>query len=395
MIFHLFCLLIGYCKITLAGSAEAAATFFLRQKINVAKQTKGKDGSLSFLVPLYEKRRLQRLLAANRFEIVSTENGGLPAFLWRFRLRIGLLLGGICAMLIIFAGSRVLWEVRIVGCNHLSEEHILELLAEEGVEVGSSIPPIDAKKTALHILLKEKQIAYLAINIIGTVCEVQVTEAVFPQESEAEDYPASIVAAEDGLIERVEVYDGQLAVKAGEAVRAGSVLISGLCDGFDGAWRLTRASGKVIAKVEREFVVEVPFTEERLQKNGEESVAKSLIFFKKSIKLFETSSILTPTYDTIESKDALTLPSGLVLPIAISTTRQIGYEKVTLSRTVSEAEALARKRMEALTADALRDAELLTLSQTMEHTEDGVKLIWKVYCLTDIAKTLPMVGLPN
>ena len=49
MIFRLFCLLVGYARITLSGRAEAAATLFLRKKINVAAQKRTADGGLSFL----------------------------------------------------------------------------------------------------------------------------------------------------------------------------------------------------------------------------------------------------------------------------------------------------------------------------------------------------------
>ncbi|MBQ8288089.1 MAG: sporulation protein YqfD [Clostridia bacterium] len=395
MIFRLFCLLIGYAKITLGGRAEAAATLFLREKINVAAQKKGDGGRLSFVVPLYEKRKLLRLLAVYGFTVESVEYGGLPPCLWQFRRRVGLLLGLSAAAAITVSGSLFLWQIRVVGCETVSEDEVLTLLADEGVEVGSYIPPIDAIVTAQKVLLKDDRIAFIAVNIIGTRCEVQVTEAAFPNAAPKDDRPSSLTARFGGLIERIEMYDGQVMIKPGEAVLPGQVLISGLCEMEEGRWRLTAASGKVYAKVERTFTVEVPLAEEILRPTGESAVKKSLIFFKKSVKLFESSSILTPTYGTIISKDTLTLPDGTPLPIAIATERTVGLEKVTLTRTAAEAESVASERIASLVAKELREAEILSLTRSVEHTDKGVTLTWQVYCIMDIAESVPMTGLPD
>lgn len=395
MIFRLFCLLAGYAKITLSGRAEAAATLFLREKINVARQKKEEGGRLSFTVPLYQKRKLLRLLKAYGFMAESVECGGLPPYLWQFHRRVGLLLGLCAAAAITVAGSLFLWQIRVVGCERVGAEEVLELLADEGVEVGSYIPPIDAIVTAQKVLLKDDRIAFIAINIIGTRCEVQVTESAFPDGEVQDDRPSSLTASYGGLIERIELYDGQVLVKPGEAVLPGQVLISGLCEMEEGRWRLTSAAGKVYAKVERTFTVDVPLSEKVIRPSGEVAVKKSLIFFKKSIKLFETSSILTPTYGTIVSKDALTLPDGTPLPIAIATETQTGWESVSITRTPGEAETIAAKRMESLVAEELRTAQILSLTRSVEHTADGVKLTWQVYCIMDIAQSTPLTGLPD
>lgn len=395
MIFRLFCLLVGYAKITLSDRAEAAATLFLRKKINIANQRKHRDKTLSFTVPLYESRRLLRLLSAHSFSVKSVEYGGLPPYLWQLRCRVGLLLGLAAAIAITLAGSRLIWQIRVVGCESVGQEEVLALLAKEGVEVGSYIPPIDAIATAQKLPLQDRRLAFVAINIIGTHCEVQVTEASFPDTNATDDRPSSLVAMYGGLIERIELYDGQATVKPGEAVLPGQVLLSGLCELEEGRYRLTAARGKVFAKIRQSFLVEVPLSQSVLQPNGESSVKKSLIFFKKSIKLFETSSILTSTYDTIISKDALTLPGGLTLPIAIATEHTVGYTETAITRSPAEAERIAGERMAKLVSESLSEAEILSITRSVEQREDRVVLTWQVYCIMDIAKSVPLTGLPQ
>lgn len=395
MIFRLFCLLVGYVRITLESRAEAAATLFLRKKINVASPKRDGEGRLSFAIPLYEKRRLLKLLAEYNFKIKAVEYGGMPPYLWQFRFRFGLLLGILSAAAITVAGSLFLWQIRVVGCETLSEDEVLTLLADQGVEVGSYIPPIDAIVTAQEVMLQEDRIAFIAVNIIGTRCEVQVTESAFPKDSVKDDRPSSLIAAHGGLIERIELYDGQMLVKPGEAVLPGQVLISGLCEMEEDRWRLTSAAGKIYARIERNFTVTVPLEEEIIRPTGEISVTKSLIFFKKSVKLFETSSIFPSTYGTIIKKDALTLPDGTPLPIAIATKQTVGYQTVLLTRTPTEAEMIANQRMEALVAKDLCEAEILSLTRSIAHTDRAVTLTWRVYCIMDIAESVPMMGLPD
>ena len=394
MIFYLFTLLVGYSRIKVANRREALMTLFLRRKINVAMGRLEDEGGYSFVVPLYEQKKLLRLLAHYNFPIASVQNGGLPVYLWSFRKRVGLLLGILSAAAIIIAGSLFLWNVRIVGCKTVSVQEVRNLLRQEGIEVGGFIPPLDAKVAASQIMLQDPRIAFVAINIIGTVCEVQVTEAKFADFPE-EKQPSDIVAAYDGFIQRVELYDGQVMVTHGEAVRKGQVLISGLCESGEGVWRLESASGIVIAKVEREFTVEVPLTEKVTVQTQAEIAEQSLIFFKKSIKLSKSSSIFPSTYGTIVKKEEWGLPGGLTLPIAIQTVSRVGYETVERHRTYAEAERLARAQMESLVAKELAQGEILTLTQSMEHTDTGVRLTWQVYCLIDIGTSSPLMGLPK
>ncbi len=394
MMFRLFCFLVGYARITIADRAEAAATLFLRQSVNVADSKRGEGGRLSFTVPLYRLSKMLALLDNYRFSVESVERGGLPAEIRARRGRIGLWLGLPASAAILIAGSLFLWQVRIVGCETVSEEEVRRLLAAEGVAVGSFIPPIDAIATAGRVQIASGNIAFLAVNIIGTTCEVQVTETSRPPADATDDRPASLVADFDGLIERIELYDGQVTVKPGEAVRKGQVLISGLCQLDEDRWRLTAAKGKVYARVERTLTAEVLLKEEKQVPAGEILLSRSLIFFKKSLKISETSSILPPTYGTIEKIDALALPDGRPLPVGIAETYGRLWRTETITRTPAKAEQLANRQLADLAADLLAEDEILSLTRSVEVKQDRVILTWKVYCITDIAKVMPMTGLP-
>lgn len=393
MIFRLFEGLLGYCRFTLRGSSSALATLFLRQKINVIKLKPSGD-CVSFECLLYEKKRILKLLKDYPFEVVSCTYGGLPALLWRYRKRVGLMTGALSFALIVWSASLFLWQIEVVGNERLSDTEVLDLLADHGFSVGCYLPAVEVKQLCNDCLLDDGRIAYLAVNIIGTHCEVQVRETKTGAPMQ-EEPPSDIVATYDGQIQRLEVYSGQALLKAGETVQAGQVVISGLSKLPEETYRLERAEGKVYAKITRDFSVTVPYEEVQKVYTGEVIEKKSLIFFKKKIKLFKNSGISLPSYDTIETSNSITLGEGLILPVGIETIEYRAYVTETIVRSEDEVYRIARARMADLLAHELAEADLLTISRTVSFDEVGCTISCSVYCIADIAKEQPIVGLPD
>lgn len=393
MIFRLLELLIGYCKFTLRGSPSALATLFLRQKVNVARMTPSGD-TVSFKCLRYEKKRILKLLSGYPFEVIDCRHGGLPALLYRYRRRFGLIAGGLAFALITWLSSLFLWQIEVVGNETLSDTEVLELLSDHGFSVGSYIPSAKVKQLCNECLLDDSRIAYLAVNIIGTHCEVQIREAQKAAPPET-DLPSDLVAAFDGQLWRLEVYSGQAILRAGETVKAGQVVISGLSKLPDETYRLDRARGKVYAKILREFSVTVPYEEDVKVYTGQSIEKKSLIFFKKKIKLFKNSRISLPFYDTIETSNSISLGDGLTLPVGVQTTEYREYITERRIRSEDEVRRIAEDRMADLLAAELSEAEVLTLSRSVNFDEAGCTIDCTVYCIADIATEHPIVNLPE
>lgn len=67
----------------------------------------------------------------------------------------------------------------------------------------------------------------MSLNLHGTRLEVQVREAVQPPELTQEEGHYHVVSKADGIVTRVETMDGEAAVKEGDTVTEGEILISG------------------------------------------------------------------------------------------------------------------------------------------------------------------------
>ena len=76
--------------------------------------------------------------------------------------------------------------------------------------------------------------AWLAVNLSGSVARVEVKERTLPPTPTDPNRPSNIRAARDGRIIEFSVYGGEAAVQNGDAVTEGMLLVSGVIEGEKG-----------------------------------------------------------------------------------------------------------------------------------------------------------------
>lgn len=174
---------------------------------------------------------------------------GLPIGLSRARGRKALLFGWIIVVAAIVAASRFIWHISIEGCDTVSEAQIIRTLAELGVETGSPRTATETFDLGGKLMASDSRIAWAGVKLEGVILRVSIVEAgpyVPPDEG---NEPGSLYATKDGVITRVVVRDGKAKVVAGEAVRKGQLLISGVVRNDGSTYMVTRAKGEVTAQV--------------------------------------------------------------------------------------------------------------------------------------------------
>ncbi len=313
---------------------------------------------------------------------------GLPALLRRYRGRYGILLGVVLFAFVVWQSLGVVWSVEVTGNRRLSEEKIVEMLSDYGFGVGSRFSGVDFDILQNDFLLTTDEIAWIAVNMEGTVAKVEVRETENNLgKTEKGSRAANVVAAEDGQILEVRRIGGRAVVQRGDIVRKGDLLISGILTIREEGLRYEYGGGEVFAQVNRVISVEIPC--ERIVKvlTGREIREKSIRFFDKEIKLFGNSGIVYTNYDTIEMNRQLFLPGGVFLPLWIETriVRETGEERIAVSESQAMAEAMTRYRSE---MDLLlSEGEVLSL-ETEKGFSDGVyRIVTKAVCRVDIART--------
>lgn len=317
-----------------------------------------------------------------RYEL--TEPLGLYGFLWRNRRRYGVFLAIILLSCAFFFSSDLVWDVRVSGNERLSDEAVMDALCESGFEIGSSWRTTDKNAVEAELLSNTPDISWISINRRGTVAYVEVIESenVAIEENVSPLY-SNIVADRDGVIEEISVKSGSAAVKIGDVVKRGDVLISGVVENENGSY-LCRAEGIVRAQSAETVVAEISRdTEERILVRQRIAHVR-LILFRFSINIFKNYGKYENSCDIIEKMRDIFAFGEHRLPIRISTTYLCEYEGVTVSRTPDEMITEAKRVLEEKISDSFKDADVVKLRTEGGFDGDYYRLKSRVVYSTDI-----------
>lgn len=343
------------------------------------------DGNL--LVSLINRRRMENFLRKAQIPFSAGELRGLPGYLWRLRRRVGLLVAlGIVLAAAVFSSSFV-WDVRVEGNETIPAVAVEEALAGAGLHIGSRWRGIDTTATEARVLSGAPQIAWVHINRRGTVAYVRIAERQSPPAAPSRRGTANIVASEDAVIEEVRVRAGYAAVKAGETVRAGDLLVSGLLP--DGS--LVFADAEVRGRVEAEISVFVPRTDVRTETGTTRLSALTLNFFDFSVNLYKNYGNPPEGCVIIEDDKKLALPGGQALPFSFRRSYCLTPVYRNVTYTDAELTRLASLRLQQELRLYLADADLLQIRTTGAFTDDGYRMTAYVVSLrpVGVSRSIP------
>ena len=376
--------LFGYVRYRLSLADEVALWNLLMENgIPCRDFTRGER----WLSVCVSRRFSARLLAACREAGICLEEAsreGLPAVVSRYRRRWGLMVGAILASLLLFASSRVVWDVRISGNAALDDETVRQMLAECGLESGARLSRLDTDLIEGRLLLAHREICWVSVNLRGTTAYVELLETARGQRDEAG--AVNLVASRDGRIERIEAYDGHVLVKVGDVVRAGELLVSGAYDeGLFGP-RVTNARGAVYARTVHTFSVDIPLDYEEKVYTGRVGREIYVKFFSKRIKVFANTGNLHTTCDIIYENGEFGLVNFPKLPIGYDKTTYLeyGYKSVVLDE--NEAMIKAFDTLEAELKRMSPKIELVKKNIEFEITETAYILKCSGECIENIAQ---------
>jgi len=346
------------------------------------------EGKFYFKIKRAEKNALEFALAKSGVELCYFRERRLPQLLYRYRRRPGLLLGAIIYGVLLFVSSRFIWDIRVRGNDTVPDSEIIRLLGELGCEVGSYSPAIDYDALCNRYLAASDNIAWISVNLSGTVAVVEVIEASHGRASVGDGgiIASNLVAERDGIVVSYSVGSGSPMIKPGAVVSKGSLLVSGVMEHKDGSSTIVRARGSVYAKTKREFEVSVPLEREKKIPGEEVAGQKYLKFFSWLIKISLNSGNYPESYDKIVDSRRIVLPGDIELPVFIITERFVPYSAVPYTLTEEEAKRLAWKQVTDFVETELADCELLSAQIEEGMDDDGAYRIKCVFeCIEDIA----------
>ena len=192
----------------------------------------------------------------------------------RWRARPGLWIGALLALLLLLAGSRKIWRVEVVGAGPYQAD-IAAYLAEEGVRPGMQRAGFDAAAWEEKLTWRYPETAWFHVYVSGMTLRVECTQG-HPMPELASGQPGDLVAGRDGVVETIEVFAGTAAVRPGDVVCKGQVLIYGQERGRDESVNAVQARGSVTARCWRTVRVRVPLEKVESWETGRETAATLL-----------------------------------------------------------------------------------------------------------------------
>ncbi len=347
------------------------------------------DRECFFKISLFGCEEVLEYAKEANIELTVERRVGLPFILHRYKNRIGLAVGGLIAMAMVFSSIFFVWDIEITGNNLISKERILSVLKKNGLSVGTYLPGLSTHAVEERTILSLPELSSAAIVINGTHITCDVIERERPPEPETElgDGISSLYASKDGIIVNVVAESGKAVVHPGDVVEAGDLIVSGIYDGFTGLRIAVRSKATVLARTYRSFAVSIPLEQQKRGFTGHDVKRTTVSVLGHPFELYFGSMIPYDNFIAESTTEKLTLFGFIKTPIEVTTlvARECRTERTKISKEEAEQRAIAAFNLH---LDEIEDGEVLEKSYSCFYDEeaDCVTLTGQIVVLENIAE---------
>ena len=280
--------------------------------------------------------------------------------------------------------SNIVWDIRVEGNTTLTDGAVIISLSEVGFRVGDLWPQVNRSRIESDFLSSNPAVSWININRRGTVAYVKLLEGD-PGEEKDEPIvrPSNIVASADCVIEEITVRRGIPAVKVGDAVKKGDILVFGALPAEAGGG-FCAAEATVIGRISDTVGVQVERNSTKKIYLDRKLYSKDLKIFKFSLNIFKLYGNLTKECDIIEDEKAYSLFGRCTLPLSVRSVYLVESRDQPISYTDEELVNIAKSRLDSLTAALLSGADLLRITSEGSFTDQGYEISSRVVYLSEV-----------
>ena len=359
-------LLFGYRKITVPK--ERLSRICARFLKNGIQTSVSADGCL--FVRERDVESARRLLIDTEYE--ESQTLGLLGWYKRLKCKAAIFTALLVSFALALLSENTVWDIRVEGNERLPDAAVVELMSECDFAIGDFWFLKDRAEVESAVLSRCPDIAWINVNRRGSVAYVVIAEKArdtSSEENEAKGY-SNVVAAVDCVIEEITVHSGVAMVNAGDAVKAGDLLIAGILP-KDSGGGFCHASGSIIGRMSDTVTVSVQREYETKTKVGERLLAFDIKIFKLNANIFKRYGNLPEECDIIEDNETLVVFSDRKLPFGVTRIYErmetYGEVEYTDSRMIE----IAHSRHSRALAAYLSGAELVKIKTDGNFTQSG------------------------
>ncbi|MGN0606824.1 MAG: sporulation protein YqfD [Oscillospiraceae bacterium] len=298
---------------------------------------------------------------------------GLIYKLMKYRKRYGFMAGLIIVPLfIVFISGRAV-IIEINGNEKNSDEQIISILADAGIEKGGSLSDVDYGYAEQYLRLNLDNVVWVGIRHTGCRVVVDIDEGEDMPEIISERTPANIVSAKDAQIVSVNVLVGQLDKLVNDGVKKGDILISGVYSDDKGNIRCVHSLGSIIGIYNESVVFSQSF--ENTERNSTDNIIEQnfLEAFGFRIPLFIKKD-LPYDFEYTENTEPFEL-FGKELPFGIVNTEYTEYVSENVTYSEEQAENILMEKVERYERNFISDAEILERDIQKNISDDRIEYI--------------------
>jgi similar to stage IV sporulation protein len=389
----------GIVRVKISGAIpEKFINLCLARGIYLWGITKQGDNLYSY-IRLPDFFRIRPLVKISQSRVSVVGFSGWPFTLKRIKRRKMLIAGAVLFFIALNILTSYIWFVDVVGPQTVSSKRVKAIAGQKGLKPGASKHNVDMKAVESEIILTLPEVAWAGVSVAGTRAIIEVVEKTLPKKEDKS--PANIIAAKDGVITEIITIAGQAAVKKGDTVKKGDVLIRGFTAEPIMATpgqtpiitlpsQFIRANGIVKARVWYESYGEAGVVRETYQRTGRQVVAVTMKVKEHELVLKHASTQPFPRYETevLHKKLQGWRNSGFAVESTINIFHEVAA--TTVEVTMEEARDDARgKALQAAQALVPETAQVLSRNiEILKTAEPGlVRVKVSVETIEDIGQT--------
>ena len=166
----------------------------------------------------------------------------------RLARRTGLIVGLLLATAALVLGLSMVWRVQIDG-DMPADAAIRAILRDAGTMPGVFRRDIDLNALESLLLQRLPEATWAGASLRGVTLHVDVRRSIAPPARYRRDQAGDILSCYEGMVVSCTVFEGTAAVRPGQMVKPGDVLIRGEITLRDGQKQAVQAQGEVMARI--------------------------------------------------------------------------------------------------------------------------------------------------
>ena len=170
---------------------------------------------------------------------------GIPFILFRFRHRVGLVIGVLILIFTLSLLSGRIWLIDVSGNNIIPDEAVIAAISNAGIRIGSKRSSFNAARCAVEAESEFENIARISVNIIGSRAQIIVKENNNKLDVIDNSGCYNIVSS------ALEAYSGTPQIKIYNSVMKDQTLISGINQNKDETVSYVHAHGYAVGRTEK------------------------------------------------------------------------------------------------------------------------------------------------